>query len=83
MTYSQEDAAGAFGSSLLTVSNGSKSVSLGARYMKENMILSAGISMVEVGGVTITSDGTSAGTQYAKYGKNSATAMGVKIGFSF
>lgn len=83
LSYSQEDGAGAYGSSLFTVSNGSKSVSLGARYMKENMILSAGISMVEVGGVTITSDGTSAGTQYAKYGKNSATAMGVKIGFSF
>ena len=47
------------------------------------MTVTAGVNMVEVGGVTITSDGTSAGTTYAKYGTNSAVAVGLRVSFDF
>ncbi|MEL0326791.1 MAG: hypothetical protein VXA09_07315, partial [Burkholderiaceae bacterium] len=69
--------------SLFTVSNGTKSVTLAARYTNENMTVTAGVNMVEVGGVTITSDGTSAGTTYAKYGTNSAVGVGLRVSFDF
>ena len=82
-SYKQEDGGGAYASSLFTVSNGSKGVTLAARYTNENMTVTAGVNMVEVGGVTITSDGTSTGTTYAKYGTNSAVGLGLRVSFDF
>jgi long-subunit fatty acid transport protein len=82
-SYKQEDGGGAYASSLFTVSNGSKGVTLAARYTNENMTVTAGVNMVEVGGVTITSDGTSTGTTYAKYGTNSAVGVGLRVSFDF
>ena len=82
-SYKQEDGGGAYASSLFTVSNGTKGVTLAARYTNENMTVTAGVNMVEVGGVTITSDGTSAGTTYAKYGTNSAVGVGLRVSFDF
>lgn len=82
-SYKQEDGGGAYASSLFTVSNGTKGVTLAARYTNENMTVTAGVNMVEVGGVTITSDGTSTGTTYAKYGTNSAVGVGLRVSFDF
>ena len=82
-SYKQEDGGGAYASSLFTVSNGTKGVTLAARYTNENMSFTAGVNMVEVGGVTITSDGTSTGTTFAKYGTNSAVGVGLRVSFDF
>jgi len=82
-SYKQEDGGGAYASSLFTVSNGTKGVTLAARYTNENMTVTAGVNMVEVGGITITSDGTSAGNTYAKYGTNSAVGVGLRVSFDF
>ena len=82
-TYAQEDGTGALNSSPFTVSNGTKSIALGARYTQGNMTISGGVNMTEVGGVKITSDGTETGTFIAEYGTNRVTAFGLKIAFAF
>ena len=82
-TYAQEDGTGALNSSAFTVSNGTKSISLGARYTQGNMTISGGVNMTEVGGVKITSDGKETGTFIAEYGTNRVTAFGLKIAFAF
>ena len=82
-TYAQEDGAGALNSSPFTVSNGTKSIALGARYTQGNMTISGGVNMTEVGGVKITSDGKETGTFIAEYGTNRVTAFGLKIAFAF
>ena len=82
-TYAQEDGTGALNSSAFTVSNGTKSIALGARYTEGNMTISGGVNMTEVGGVKITSDGKETGTFIAEYGTNRVTAFGVKVAFAF
>ena len=82
-TYAQEDGTGALNSSPFTVSNGTKSIALGARYTQGNMTISGGVNMTEVGGVKITSDGKETGTFIAEYGTNRVTAFGLKIAFAF
>ena len=82
-TYAQEDGTGALNSSPFTVSNGTKSIALGARYTEGNMTISGGVNMTEVGGVKITSDGKETGTFIAEYGTNRVTAFGLKIAFAF
>ena len=81
--YAQEDGTGALNSSPFTVSNGTKSIALGARYTQGNMTISGGVNMTEVGGVKITSDGTETGAFIAEYGTNRVTAFGLKIAFAF
>lgn len=82
-TYAQEDGTGALNSSPFTVSNGTKSIALGARYTQGNMTISGGVNMTEVGGVKITSDGKETGTLIAEYGTNRVTAFGLKVAFAF
>ena len=82
-TYAQEDGTGALNSSPFTVSNGTKSIALGARYTQGNMTISDGVNMTEVGGVKITSNGKETGTFIAEYGTNRVTAFGLKIAFAF
>ena len=82
-SYAQEDGTGALNSSAFTVSNGIKSIALGARYTEGNMTISGGVNMTEVGGVKITSDGKETGTFIAEYGTNRVTAFGVKVAFAF
>ena len=83
VSYTTEDGAGEYSDSLFTVSNGSNTVTLAGKYTRDNYSVTAGISKVEIGGVTITSDGTASGSQYAKYGKNSALGIGIKIAYNF
>ena len=82
-TYAQEDGTGALNSSPFTVSNGTKSIALGARYTQGNMTISGGVNMTEVGGVKITSNGKETGAFIAEYGTNRVTAFGLKIAFAF
>ena len=79
-TLGSEAGGGAKSSSLFTVSNGSKSLTLGGRYTDGNMVVSAGYNMTEVGGVTIE---TASGTELAKYGTNTVSAVGIKVAFNF
>lgn len=83
VSYTTEDGAGEYSGSLFTVSNGSNTVTLAGKYTRDNFSITAGISKVDIGGVTITSDGTASGNQYAKYGKNSALGVGIKVAYNF
>ena len=78
ITYSKEEGSSSTSTSLFTVSNGSEAVSLGVRYTRDNMNISAGLSQRNVGDVTVNS---SVGTM--KYTGNTVTSMGVKIAFAF
>jgi len=78
ITYSKEEGTSSTSTSLFTVSNGSDAVSVGVRYTKDNMNISAGISQRNVGDVTVNS---SVGTM--QYTGNTVTSMGVKIAFAF
>ena len=78
ITYSKEEGSSSTSTSLFTVSNGSEAISLGVRYTRDNMNISAGVSQRNVGDVTVNS---SVGTM--KYTGNSVTTMGVKIAFAF
>ena len=64
---------------LFTVSNGSKALSLGIQYKRDNMTISGGISQRNIGDVTVNA----AGVGTMKYTGNSVTAMGEKIAFAF
>ena len=79
LTYSKEEGSSAPATSLFTVSNGSKALSLGIQYKRDNMTISGGISQRNVGDVTVNA----AGVGTMKYTGNSVTAMGVKIAFAF
>ena len=78
ITYSVEEGSSSTSTSLFTVSNGSEAISLGVRYTRDNMNISAGISQRNVGDVTVNS---SVGTM--QYTGNTVTSMGVKIAFAF
>ena len=78
ITYSKEEGSSSTSTSLFTVSNGSEAVSLGVRYTRDNMNITAGLSQRNVGDVTVNS---SVGTM--KYTGNTVTSMGVKIAFAF
>jgi long-subunit fatty acid transport protein len=79
LTYSKEEGSIAPATSLFTVSNGSKALSLGIQYKRDNMTISGGISQRNVGDVTVNA----AGVGTMKYTGNSVTAMGEKIAFAF
>ena len=78
ITYSKEEGSSSTSTSLFTVSNGSEAISVGVRYTRDNMNISAGVSQRNVGDVTVNS---SVGTM--QYTGNSVTAMGLKIAFAF
>ena len=79
ITYSKEEGSSSTSTSLFTVSNGSEAISIGLRYAKDNMNVSAGISRRNVGDVTVT-DPNAGQMQYTG---NTVTSMGVKIAFAF
>ena len=79
-SYSEEKGGGSTSGSLFTVSNGTKALTLGARYTRGDMTITGGVNMTEVGGVTIKTD---TGTELAKYNTNRVTGLGLKIAFAF
>ena len=79
VSYSWEDGAGATSTSAFTMSNGSKTLSLGVRHTIGDMTLSGGVSYTQVGDVVTE---PAAGIT-ANYENNSVKSFGVKVGYSF
>ena len=78
-SYATEDGGGATSTDPFTLTDGSQTLALGARYTYENMTISGGYSYTKVGDVTMThSSGLS-----STYTDNKVTGIGLKIGFSF
>ena len=78
-SYATEDGGGATSTDPFTLTDGSQTVALGARYTYENMTISGGYSYTKVGDVTMThATGLS-----STYTDNKVTGLGLKIGFSF
>lgn len=78
ISYSWEKGSGPSSTSAFTMSNGSKTLSVGLKYQMEALSASAGLSYTQVGDVTSSSGGLS-----AVYSGNSVTAIGVKVGYTF
>lgn len=78
ISYSWEKGSGASSTSAFTMSNGSKTLSMGLKYQMEALSVSAGLSYTQVGDVTASAGGLS-----AVYSGNTVTAIGVKIGYTF
>ena len=79
VSYSWEDGAGATSTDAFTMSNGSKTLSLGVRHTIGDMTLSGGVSYTQVGDVSVTHKTTLT----ANYENNSVMSFGVKVGYSF
>ena len=79
VSYSWEAGSGATSTDPFTMSNGSKTLSLGARHTIEDMTLSGGVSYTQVGDVNVTHPTTLT----ANYENNSVMSFGVKVGYSF
>ena len=79
VSYSWEDGAGATSTDAFTMSNGSKTLSLGVRHIIGDMTLSGGVSYTQVGDVSVTHPTTLT----ANYENNSVMSFGVKVGYSF
>ena len=78
-SYATEGGGGATSTDPFTLTDGSQTLALGARYTYENMTISGGYSYTKVGDVTMThSTGLS-----STYRDNKVTGLGLKIGFSF
>ena len=78
-SYSTEGGGGATSTDPFTLTDGSQTLALGARYSYENMTISGGYSYTKVGDVTMThSSGLS-----STYTDNKVTGIGLKLGFSF
>ena len=80
VSYSWEAGSGATSTDPFTMSNGSKTLSLGVRHTIEDMTLSGGVSYTQVGDVNVTHIPT---TLTANYENNSVMSFGVKVGYSF
>ena len=78
LSYSWEDGSGSTSTSPFTMSNGSKTLSVGLKHRLEAVTLSGGVSYTKVGDVTASSGGLS-----AVYAGNSVTAFGLKVGYNF
>ena len=78
-SYATEGGGGAASTDPFTLSDGSQTLALGARYTYENMTISGGYSYTKVGDVTVTH----ATGLTATYADNKVTGIGLKIGFSF
>ena len=85
VSYSWEAGSGATSTDPFTMSNGSKTLSLGVRHTIEDMTLSGGISYTQVGDVNVThmAAPTVASGLTATYENNSVMSFGVKVGYSF
>ena len=79
VSYSWEAGSGATSTDPFTMSNGSKTLSLGVRHTIEDMTLSGGVSYTQVGDVNVTHPTTLT----ANYENNSVMSFGVKVGYSF
>ena len=78
LSYSWEKGSGATSGSGFTMSNGSKTLSLGLKHQTKNLTLSGGVSYTQVGDVNVSS-----GVISAAYVDNSVTAFGLKASFDF
>ncbi|WP_334068227.1 hypothetical protein [Nereida ignava] len=80
LSYSWEKGAGATSGSGFTMSNGSKTLSLGLKHQTNNLTLSGGVSYTKVGDVDVSALN---GLVSAAYADNSVTAFGLKASFDF
>ena len=78
-SYSSEGGGGATSTDPFTLTDGSQTLGIGARYTKDNMTISGGYSYTKVGDVKMTH----ATTLTSDYKDNKVTGLGLKIGFSF
>ena len=78
LSYSWEDGSGSTSTSPFTMSNGSKTLSVGIKHRFEAVTLSGGVSYTKAGDVTASQNGLS-----AVYAGNSVTAFGLKVGYNF
>ena len=78
-SYATEGGGGATSTDPFTLTDGSQTIALGARYTYENMTISGGYSYTKVGDVKMTH----ATTLSSDYKNNKVTGIGLKIGFSF
>ena len=84
-SYSTEDGGGATSNDPFTLTDGSQTIGVGARYTQDNMTITGGYSYTQVGDVTVThlaAPGVPSGLT-ATYADNKVTGIGIKIGFSF
>jgi len=79
LTYSTEKKGSKDSTSPLTITNGYQSVTVGAKYTKDNMSVSFGYNYTKIGDVDLTT--TTLGT--GNFVDNKVTGMGIKIGYSF
>ena len=87
-SYSTEDGGGAASNDPFTLTDGSQSLGIGARFTRDNMTITAGYSYTKVGDVKVTHIDTSqnppaASGLTANYADNAVTGLGIKLGFSF
>ena len=82
-TYGWEKGSGATGASLLSTTNGNKSISLGAKYTDGPISVSAGYSHITLGDYTADTSNTAFGNVDSVFSGNTANVIGVKIGYSF
>ena len=79
VTYSWEEGAGSTSTSPFTMSNGSKTLSIGLSHNIDALAISGGLNYTQVGDVRVThSSGAT-----ANYANNHVTGFGVKIGYRF
>jgi long-chain fatty acid transport protein len=79
ITYSWEDGSDATPTSPFSMSNGSKTLSVGVKHSIDALTISAGASYTKVGDALMTH---SSGA-FASYADNSVTALGLKVGYNF
>lgn len=78
LNYSWEKGSGSTSTSPFTMSNGSKTLSLGVQHKIEALTISGGLSYTKTGDVV-----TSSAPFSASYTGNSVTALGLKVGYNF
>lgn len=84
LTYSWEDGSGAAATSPFTMSNGSKTLSIGVKHTIDSLSISGGLSYTKAGDVEVTHMSSGQASGYtASYTGNSVTAFGLKVGYSF
>ena len=85
LTYSWEDGSGASATSPFTMSNGSKTLSIGVKHTVDALSISGGLSYTKVGDVDVThmANPTTPSGYTASYSGNSVTAFGIKVGYNF
>ncbi len=84
LTYSWEDGSGASATSPFTMSNGSKTLSIGVKHTIGALSISGGLSYTKAGDVEVIHMSSGQPSGYtASYTGNSVTAFGLKVGYSF